>query len=83
MPSPAAQRRYDFIGSLFTDAPRPLTEEAAAEIIERILAEAPALGRTERWRNAILWIEAGNKEQGTEKTWLAFQGSIGLGWAAE
>jgi hypothetical protein len=88
--SKSAARRFDFIAALLA----PVQAAAEAGIIaaphspiyeavaKRVVAEGPALGKTDRWLAACAWFEKLGEDE-KDWQWRVVQGTVWLAHAAE
>ncbi len=94
MTTKAAEKRYEFITSLFADSNAraldptlaPMTEQDWADIVDAMAETGVRLGRTERWVAACTWAQeilAEMDEAAGNYKWAALQGSIYMSHAAE
>lgn len=56
-------------------------DPAWATILDRVLTEGTALGRSQAWQDAIAWHVA-QRKLGRDASWIALQGNVWLTYAA-
>lgn len=89
MASKAQEARFNFIGELLAPVQRAALEGIIAapdspiyeRVAKRVVAEGPALGKTERWLSACAWFEAKGEDE-KDWQWRVVQGTVWLAHAA-
>lgn len=79
-PNTAATRREAWMHDVFGRCPAELDATTANNIIDRVLAELPGLGRSPRWQGMTGWFSS-CRAQGEDPAWTVRQGSVFVAYA--
>lgn len=87
----AQQRRDDWMTDIFAPINAWHEENGSVQppielvdaAIDRVIAEGPALGKTDRWQGAVAFFAHEKAQEASERhrRWLLFQGGVYLGHA--